>query len=111
MKEHFRQRLEQCACLVFYDPEGRYREIVDDLGLDDCRVIDGGANWPKLRSLLNVESSSEILTALLSPFEKQREALEHCEACRTQHSAVTFAGSLGHLSFLLFRFFSRLLGQ
>jgi len=79
-KQHFRQRLEQSACLVCYDPEGRYREIVDDLGQDYCRVIDAGANRPKLRGLLKAGSSSEILTALLSPSETQHQALEQDEA-------------------------------
>lgn len=44
LKQHFLQRLEQSSCLVFYDPEGRYREIVEELGQNHCRVIDGSAS-------------------------------------------------------------------
>lgn len=44
LKHHFLQRLEQSSCVVFYDPEGRYREIVKDLAQDDCRVIDGSTS-------------------------------------------------------------------
>jgi len=180
LKQHFQKRLDQAACLVLYDPERRYREIVGDLeeagcqvidgsqstilareeameawrrlaepagtlqplviylpvakpktlverqrnpyqafviggsefpyddgdtyhalcrkakpdfhhqvdqlfyagvpGFDTVDAIDGGSNWPKLRSLLKVESAAEILVALLSPEEGQRKALEEDEA-------------------------------
>ncbi|MBM4289136.1 MAG: PglZ domain-containing protein [Deltaproteobacteria bacterium] len=39
-------------------------------------LLSGRANWPKLRTLLKVESTAEILVALVSPTSKQREALE-----------------------------------
>ncbi len=41
LSEHFRKRLEQCTCLVFYDPEERFREVVQSLEDAGCRVIDG----------------------------------------------------------------------
>ena len=47
-------------------------------GVPDFATIDNvgaGHNWPKLRSLLGVESSVETLTAFLSPSETQRTAL------------------------------------
>lgn len=47
---------------------------------DTVDAIDGGSNWPKLRSLLKAESAAEILLALLSPAEGQRKALEEDEA-------------------------------
>jgi hypothetical protein len=180
LKEHFEKRLEKAGCLVVYDPEERYREIVQDLDGSGCRVIDGsgstilarekamdawrrlaatsdslqslviylpvarprpeterqrnpyepfaiggaefpyddgdtyqalcrmakpdfhhqldqlfaagtpdfdtvdavdgGSNWPKLRSLLKSESAAEILIAILSPSERQKDALEEDEA-------------------------------
>lgn len=38
-------------------------------------LITGGANWPKLKTLLNAESPAEILTAVLSPSTEQKESL------------------------------------
>jgi len=38
-------------------------------------LIAGGANWPKLKTLLNAESAAEILTAILSPSTRKNEAL------------------------------------
>lgn len=51
-----------------------------------------GANWPKLQSLLKVESSSEILTALLSLSEQQHEALEQDEAWPAELKGFAKAG-------------------
>lgn len=39
----------------------------------------GGSNWPKLKTLLKAESAVEILTAMLSPSNAQKEALENDE--------------------------------
>jgi hypothetical protein len=47
-------------------------------GVPDFATIDNvgaGHNWPKLKSLLGVESAVETLTVFLSPNEKQRTAL------------------------------------
>lgn len=42
--------------------------------------IGGGLQWPTLRALLNVESSPEIVSALMVPDAKQREGLNGSEA-------------------------------
>lgn len=39
------------------------------------QLINGSTNWPKLKSLLKVESSAEILLALLSPDAQQAQRL------------------------------------
>jgi len=39
-------------------------------------LIEGKANWPKLRTMLKVESAAEILVAFLSPTAPQKNALE-----------------------------------
>ena len=39
-------------------------------------ALDSGATWPKLRTLLEVESPREILVGLLSPTERQAAALQ-----------------------------------
>lgn len=56
---------------------------VDELfaaGTPDFAVIDnlmaGSTNWPKLRTLLNVESAVEIIVAVLSPCQSQEEAMK-----------------------------------
>ena len=36
----FRERLHRAACLVVYDPDGRYREVAQSLDEDQCRVIE-----------------------------------------------------------------------
>jgi hypothetical protein len=50
----------------------------------DFRTIDnliaGGANWPKLKTLLNAESAAEIMIAVLSPSKRQKEALSQNSA-------------------------------
>jgi hypothetical protein len=45
LREHFQKRLEKFACLVIYDPEERYREIVEMLEEPHCRMI-GGSEFP-----------------------------------------------------------------
>ncbi len=39
-------------------------------------LIEGKANWPKLRTILKVESGAEILVSFLSPTTEQRNPLE-----------------------------------
>jgi len=49
-------------------------------GLPDFETVNnllsGGANWPKLKTLLKAESAAEILAAVMSPTGKQQIALE-----------------------------------
>ncbi len=47
---------------------------------DVINGIGGGLQWPTLRALLNVESSPEIITALMVPESDQIERLENNEA-------------------------------
>ncbi|MFH0996193.1 MAG: PglZ domain-containing protein [Pseudomonadota bacterium] len=42
-------------------------------------AIDVGSNWPSLRALLKVESTNDILLALLSPSNLQERALKGCD--------------------------------
>jgi hypothetical protein len=39
-------------------------------------LIEGRTSWPKLRTILKVESAAEILTAFLSPSDEQKKALD-----------------------------------
>jgi hypothetical protein len=48
-----------------------------NLSFETLDALDAGADWPKLRSLLGVQSAREILTALLAPTSRQRDALEY----------------------------------
>ncbi|WP_052314681.1 hypothetical protein [Desulfobacter postgatei] len=43
-------------------------------------AIGGGFNWPNLRALLSVESTRDILFALLSPSDRQQDALKGNDA-------------------------------
>jgi len=56
------------------------RKVFSDCGGEPgFAVIDaigGGAQWPQLRSILGAESARELLTALLVPSVRQREALK-----------------------------------
>ena len=55
------------------------RRIFADNPDPDFAVIDavgGGAGWPQLQALLNVESARDILFSLLAPSERQQEALK-----------------------------------
>lgn len=51
-----------------------------DPGFAVIDAIGGGFNWPNLRALLSVESTRDILFALLSPDEKQQDALKGNDA-------------------------------
>jgi len=52
-------------------PAGPAFAVIDAIG--------GGVHWPQLRAMLKVESSRELLVALLAPKEAQAEALKHQE--------------------------------
>ena len=56
--------------------------------------VGGGLQWPTLRTLLQAESARDILTALLVPSPKQREALEANEAWVGEARAL-FGATLG----------------
>jgi PglZ domain len=54
-------------------------EALFQAGVPDFRTVDNvgaGKGWPRLRTLLGVESAAEILVALLSPTAAQGEALD-----------------------------------
>ena len=56
------------------------RRIFKDNPNPSFAVIDaigGGAGWPNLQALLNVESARDILFAVLAPSETQKEALKN----------------------------------
>lgn len=55
-------------------------ELDPNPSFDVINGIGGGLQWPTLRSLLKVESSTEIISALMVPEADQRSALEHNEA-------------------------------
>ena len=57
---------------VFADaPMGPAFAVIDAIG--------GGVHWPQLRATLKVESSRELLAALLAPTERQNQALKQKE--------------------------------
>lgn len=41
IKKHFIKRLERSSCLVIYDPASRYKELVQNMAGNGCKVIDG----------------------------------------------------------------------
>ena len=49
-------------------------------GLDVIDAIGGGGGWPNLQATLRVESARDIMFALLSPNEQQKEAIKKQEA-------------------------------
>lgn len=51
-------------------------------------AIGGGLNWPNLRALLNVESTRDILFALLVPSEQQQAALKDNDAWVSEAKAI-----------------------
>lgn len=62
---------DELGALFERDPEPDFA-VVDKVG--------GGLHWPNLRAQLDVESSRDILLALLAPSSKQLERLKHNEA-------------------------------
>ena len=57
---------------VFAENENPGFSVIDAIG--------GGLNWPNLRSFLSVESTRDILFALLNPSERQQKALKGNDA-------------------------------
>lgn len=70
------EHAERVCALFEQDPNPSF-ETLD--------ALDAGADWPKLRSLLSVQSAREILTALLAPTSRQREALERDGTWQTEY--------------------------
>lgn len=54
---------------IFKDNPNPGFEVIDAIG--------GGAGWPNLRAMLNVESAREILFAILAPISEQQETLKN----------------------------------
>ncbi len=97
LKERFRKRLEQSACVVFYDPEERFRELVLDLEDSECRVIDGSYStilsreqamdgWRRLAE----ESDPLRYMAIYLPIPKPRSRIERQ---RDPYQAFAIGGS------------------
>lgn len=61
----------QVRAVFSQDPNPKF-EVINAIG--------GGLNWPNLRSLLNVESTGDIIFALLVPSDAQQTALKHSDA-------------------------------
>lgn len=69
---------------VFTDtPYGPSFAVIDAIG--------GGAHWPQLRAVLRVESSRELLSALLAPTALQAEALKQQEGWISEAKAFLHA--------------------
>lgn len=51
-------------------------EEEDEPDLATVEAVGGGASWPRLRTVLDVESDREIVRSLLSPSDKQQQKLE-----------------------------------
>lgn len=70
---------------------GEIRRLFDQDPSPSFALIDnigGGLKWPTLRTLLGVESSRDILFALLVPTPAQTEALKHADAWATEARAL-----------------------
>jgi hypothetical protein len=50
-------------------------EETDEPDLATVEAVGGGASWPRLRTVLDVESDREIVRSLLSPTDKQQQRL------------------------------------
>ena len=71
--------------------EEQIRALFEQNGAPDLatvEAVDGGAAWPQLRTVLEVESDREIVRSLLSPTDAQREALKSETGWRSEY--VTF---------------------
>ena len=65
-------------CLVAKpDRPARIRELFEEgePSFKSVDALDGGSTWPKLRTILSVDSPREILVSLLSPGKEQRRQL------------------------------------
>lgn len=83
LRGHFQKRLEKSGCMVFYDPEERYREVVQDLEEPGCRVIDGSRSTILSREQamedwrLLAESSDQLQSMVIYlPIAKPRTEVE-----------------------------------
>ena len=62
-------------------------EALFQAGVPDFDLVDNvgaGKGWPRMRTLLGVESAAEILVSFLSPAEKQSEALDADASWQTE---------------------------
>ncbi|MFN2358651.1 MAG: hypothetical protein ABR534_13035, partial [Desulfotignum sp.] len=59
-----------------------------DPGFAVIDAIGSGLSWPNLRTLLNVESTRDILFALLSPSEMQQRTLKESKAWAAEAKAL-----------------------
>lgn len=91
LREHFKKRLEKFGCLVIYDPEERYREIVEMLVEPYCRVIDGTqstivgreeamAAWRRLAAPLEALQSMVIFVPIAKPKTERERQLNPYQA-------------------------------
>ena len=65
-------------------------ELLFQSGVPDFEMVDNvgaGKGWPRLRTLLGVESAAEILVAFLSPTAAQGEALEEDASWQSEYRA------------------------
>lgn len=60
--------------------------------LTTVEAVGGGASWPRLRTVLDVESDREIVRSLLCPTGTQREKLETDQTWRSEYE--TFASQV-----------------
>ncbi len=67
LKEHFEKRVHPTGCLVFYDPEGRYLEIVRMMESDGLAVIDGSNS-----TILGREKAMQAWRRLADPSDSLR---------------------------------------
>ena len=68
IRDYLKKRLEETICLVVYDPEERYKEIVLSLGEDKgCMVVDGS-----MSTILGRERALEIWQGLMKDEEEQQ---------------------------------------
>jgi len=59
--------------------EDQIRALFEEEGEPDLATVEavgGGASWPRLRTVLDVESDRELVRSLLCPSEKQRKRLD-----------------------------------
>jgi hypothetical protein len=71
-----------------------FEEADDPTGPDLATVeaVEGAASWPRLRTVLGVESDREIVRSLLSPSKKQQREITTNDLWRSEY--VNFAGNV-----------------
>jgi len=75
--------------------EEQIRALFEDEEAPDLATVEavgGGASWPRLRTVLDVESDREIVRSLLCPTDKQRRKLEDDHTWEGEYE--TFANSV-----------------